>query len=114
AQVFADLFSETVGVIATEARSEKGELTASAARGQPFAASCRIQQTSEQFAQGADQRIGALPAQALIETAEIVDTQQQQIAFGILLVDHQLMAQADIELAAVGQAGQAVLIGFLA
>ena len=70
-----------------------------------------IEQAFEQFADGGNQRVSLLAAEALVEAAQVVDPQQNQIAFGVLLTDYQLMGQANIEQAAVGQAGDAVLIG---
>ena len=40
--------------------------------------------------------------------------QEHQVAGGVLLGDGQLVGQLDLEQAAVGQPGEAVLVGFLA
>ncbi|MNW02091.1 hypothetical protein D3C71_1978260 [compost metagenome] len=48
----------------------------------------------------------------MVEAGQIIDPQQQQITGCGLFAGDQLAAQAHVEAAPVGQAGEAVLVGF--
>ncbi|MCY1208753.1 hypothetical protein D9M72_203880 [compost metagenome] len=113
-QLTGKVGSQLFGIFPGDTGAEQGELAAAAARCQPVGIAPFLHQVAEDFSDFADQRVGALAAEALVESAEVVDPQQQEVAGGVLVVGHQLVGQADIELAPVGKAGEAVLVGLFA
>ncbi|MCY1539654.1 hypothetical protein D9M68_752510 [compost metagenome] len=60
---------------------------------------------------GLEQLVGTLAAQALVESAQVVDPQQQHETAAGVLIDAHARLQLQIEVAPVGQPGKAVLIG---
>ncbi len=70
--------------------------------------------TFQQLGDVADQRVGALSAETLVEPGQVVQAQQQQVAGGVLFAGRELRVQPCVEQATVGQAGKAVLVGLLA
>ena len=113
-QLVAEGFGQALGAAAVQPRGEQGEFAATAARRQPVGLAVLGLGALQQAGDFADQRVGALAAQALVEPGQVVQAQQQQVAGGALLAGGQLGFQAGVEQAAVGQAGEAVLVGLLA
>ncbi|MNF82989.1 hypothetical protein D3C84_653010 [compost metagenome] len=114
AQVFqggAELGGQARRLLGIEIRCQQAEFATAIARCQPGAPLRYLSQALEQVADRANQRIGALPAKALIEPGQIVELQHQQMTVAILLGDPQLIGQLFIEQSPVGQPCQAVPVG---
>ncbi|MNP04967.1 hypothetical protein D3C76_969060 [compost metagenome] len=68
----ADLGGQACCILGIEVRCQQAEFAPAIACCQPGATLRNLSQALEQFADRADQRIGALPAEALIEAGQVV------------------------------------------
>ncbi|MNQ48132.1 hypothetical protein D3C85_619990 [compost metagenome] len=73
----ADLAGQARRVLGVQARCQQAELSTTIARGQPGVTFRLLSQALEQLANGADQRIGALATQSLVQAGQVVDPQHQ-------------------------------------
>ncbi|MCY1389757.1 hypothetical protein D9M71_45610 [compost metagenome] len=96
-----------------QARYQEGEVTTPAARHQLARPLPRCH-LAEQLGHRQQQLVGALAAQALIESGEIVQAQQEQVTGAGLFPGAEARLQLHFEVTAVGQPGQAVLVGLVA
>ena len=90
AQVFqggTDLGGQARGILGSQARRQQAELAAAIACSQPGASLRQAGQAFEQFSDRADQGIGALTTQALVEAIQIVEPQHQQMPLTALFAD---------------------------
>ncbi|MNE31807.1 hypothetical protein D3C80_1253920 [compost metagenome] len=96
-------------IFTDHARGQYGEL-ATAIAGNPivglwiFAASAR-----QVLTHGLQQLVGALPPHAFIQTSQVVDPQQQQVARAGFFEVADLGVQLHLEIAPVSQSGQGIL-----
>ncbi|MCY1555229.1 hypothetical protein D9M68_918670 [compost metagenome] len=105
AQVFqgrADFRGQACSLFVVQAGSQQAEFTAAITRCQPGPSFRQLSHASEQLSDGADQCIGTLTAQALIEAGQVVDLQHQQVSVAALFADPQVIGQLLVQQAAVG------------
>ena len=105
------LLGQLPGFVTHQAWREHREFTATAAGDQVVGFRVFGAGAHQLLADGLQQLVGALPAEALVEAAEVVDAQYQQVAGAGLFQVADAGAELHLEITPVGQARQAVLVG---
>ena len=93
-------------------RRQHGELTATNTGDEVMGFRVRLALAQQLFANRLQQLVGALAAQALVEAGQVLDPQQQQVAGVGLFRVTDAGVELHLEITAVGEAGEVVLVGF--
>ncbi|CAH0314637.1 hypothetical protein SRABI70_04845 [Pseudomonas sp. Bi70] len=107
-QCAAQLLGQLLGFMAIDTAGQQGEFAAAITRQQEAPLAGLLQLLGHRL----EQLVGTLAADALVQPGQVVDPQQHQHTAAGALLSRQAGLQVEIEIAAVGQAGQAVLVGF--
>ncbi|MNH18402.1 hypothetical protein D3C79_781030 [compost metagenome] len=94
-----------------QAWRQHGEFTATAARDQVVGLRIIGASALQLLADGLEQLVGTLTAEALVEPGEVFDSQQQQVARPGFFDIADLCIELHFEITPIGQACEAVLIG---